>query len=195
MKKTKELYTISFRCKRYVQRYLMLHYGCPIKDHPYLCDIRKDKELGRFLKRAVKNPCTTRDKFLSSIEGKKRNCCVEFIISEDMFVRYGWSLSKTDEYSLHSCLESRCLSILIPFLTLQMMIRHNLKVAIEEFYDSTGFSDASWPATSIVKIWQRKRSKLDLDCMESEINAFLTKILMCKLSDRIDNVHPDFSHD
>lgn len=192
--KEEELYTIRIRCKRYVQRYLMLKFGCPVKGHPYLVNIRSDKELNAFVSRAIKSPDTTRNKWLQTFEGKKRDCEIELKISQSSFHRYGWSLEITDEVALNSILERRCKDMLIQFLTLQYLLHEDLPDAIQEFYEQCGFSERSWPSPSITKIWQRQKPKLQLNCLKEEFNEIFTKIFMHKLSLQKDILQPQLNH-
>ncbi len=192
--KTTELYTIRIRCKKYVQRYLMVNYGCPCKGHPYLVDLSGDKELNAFLYRAIKQPCCSRDKWLQTFSGKKRDCEIEIKIGPHLFNRYGWSLALTDETALNTLLERRCRDMLLRFLTLQYILHEDLNTAIAEFYDQYGFSERYWPSASIAKIWQRNKGKLNLFSLKTEFNEFLTNIFMCKLSLQKDNLHEVMCH-
>lgn len=188
MKKNEDLYVVKLRCKRYVQHYLLVNYGCRMQGHPCLVDIRKDDELKEFLYRAIKRPVVTRDKWLSSFEGKKRNCEVELRISSDIFNRFGWELSTTDEVHLNSILEARCKKQLLDYLKLQYALHEDLHDAIFSFYRMYGYSNRSWPFNSIVKIWSRSKAKLDVFSFKDEFNQLFTKIFMDKLSTQEDNL-------
>lgn len=183
-----DIYTIRLRCKRYVQRYLIYNYGCRDREHPLMVEIRKDPQLREFINRAIKEPEARRDKWLSTFEGKKRNCEVEIRISADQFVRHGWHLTMTDETKLNSLLEARCKSNLLTFLTLQFVINENIETAIQMFYKKFGFSEKSWPSDSIRKIWSRRPVKNDI-ALKNEFNGIITKIFMDKLSIDLDNLH------
>lgn len=189
----KELYCITIRTKRYVQRYLMYNFGCPVKGHPYLVDVRSDDDLKEFLFRAIKNPENNRNKLYQNFEGKKRDCIIELRISADTFNRYGWELSITDEVHFNSILEARCKKQLLDFLKLQWVLNEDLHSAIGEFYREYGYSERSWPSSSIAKIWTRSRSKLDLQSFKTEFSQLFTKIFMGKLSNKKDNLHAQIS--
>lgn len=183
-----DLYIIRIRCKKYVQRYLIMNYGCAINGHPYLVDIRKDKELNEFVHRATKTPCVSRNKWLEQFEGKKRNSEIEIRVSADIFNRHGWELTLTDETKLNSILERRCKDTLISFLSMQYVLHEDLPSAIQEFYYRCGWNERTWPSGSIEKIWQRTKPKLALYDLQTEINDFFSKIFMNKLSARKDNL-------
>ena len=188
MKASQNIYSIHIRCKRYVQRYLMRHFGTPLQGHPHLVDIRKDSELAKFVKKAIEQPNVRFDKYYSQFENKKRNCEIEVRISADQFERYGWALSASDEVSLNLIIEKRCKTSLINFLSAQFLIGETLDSSIDEFYHESGFSDRTWPKSSIEKIWSRYKAKNDVLTLKDEFQRFFREKVMEIMSQKMDNI-------
>lgn len=175
-------YYAQLKCKPYVRRYLTRHYGCPVKGHPYLVDVRKDKELNAVLHRCIKEPWHHEDKKQNVDGGVKKCDLVEFKLGADLFEREGWSFSYTDVLYLNSLLEGRCKNNLFAFMKIHFLIGESIEYAISQFYREFGFSEETWPSDSIRRCWSRYRKKYDISSMKDEFYGVFTKILMGNMS-------------
>lgn len=185
MEKNRDIYSIQIHCKKYVQRYLIIHFSARIAGRPVLVDISKDEEIKSFLYRAIKQPSNRRKASIK--ENSKRNSIIELKVSEDFFNRYGHELTTTDELRLNSIVEGRCKSELLMFLSLQYAIHQSIESSINAFYKMYGFNENNWPSMSIRKIWDRKMKSEKISIRE-ELNKSITKIFMGMLSKEKDTL-------
>lgn len=151
-KKNKSRFVIWLKVKPYVKKYLLQNFRVYDEDWPELVNVSSDKELAPFVSSRLAKPCHRRDKACANAQ---RTELIAVEIKQDVFYRYGWALSPTDELAFNKAVSIRCNTTLMVLLTGFYMYTGNLQDSIRRFYKVTGFTEEDWPIDSIRKKWQR----------------------------------------
>ncbi|WP_229127477.1 hypothetical protein [Bacteroides congonensis] len=165
----------------FVKQYLLTNFKVYDPDWPELVNISQDKSLDVMFRSRLVKPSNRYDKRISqSGSYKYRNCKVALEITKSDFYHHGWSLSPTDEAALANAMEIRCRTILLTYLSVAYMVKPNLSICIQQFYDTFHFDESTWPSDSIRRIWNRDTT-IDKNALKSGIEEKINKIILVQL--------------
>lgn len=165
-------FTVDLPTKTYVDHFLKLNFGDPV-------EISKDMYLYEAFRKCLTKP-SNRDKSKYSKETFAWHTCItKIVITEEVFYRFGWELTKTDVVSFGKIIERRC-----KFMSRNMITAYSLlmseKDAILKFQDSFGFTEDIWPFEAIKKDYYRNNEiKTNLG---HEITSKIESIFMANLA-------------
>lgn len=165
----------------FVKQYLLTNFRVYDLEWPELVNISQDKSLDVLFRYRLVKPSNRYDKRISQNGNYKyRNCKIALEITKSDFYHYGWSLSPTDEATLANAMEVRCRTILLTYLSVAYMVKPNLSVCIQQFYDTFHFDESTWPSDSIRRIWNRDTT-IDKNALKSELEEKINKIVVVQL--------------
>lgn len=176
----KDFYVI-LPCKPYVKRYIEQNFGNP-------ADFSSNKILQHELVRSLKKPNKRLDSrldYINAVSNYKSK--IDMIISEDMFLRYGWMLSVTDVVNINKIIESMVKGFMTTMVGLSVANGLPIKDSILCFQDRYNFPEEVWPYESIKKDFQRHGQKI-IRTYQSEISKINQKLFMECLSPKGTNV-------
>lgn len=143
----KEIFTLKLPCKPYTRKFVESNFGKP-------ANLALDAELNESLRAKLIKPSHRRDKQLSA-GFKKYTDNVTIQIDEDLFYRYGWTLSDSDILRLNRQLEARAKLLLMSVVTAQVNLGFSLIKSVEFFQERFGYTEDIWKRDSIIKECQR----------------------------------------
>lgn len=158
---------VHIQVKPYVRRFLEMNYGYPIV-------FTDDTAANRFFLKLLSKPSTLRDNAYSD-----QLCTyteeVEVVISEHVFFRNGWELTKTDTVAFGRYFEDRVKVFMRSFVGLYRSIGLPLKESILKFQDRFGFDEDTWSYQTIKKDFYRNGNIVAVD-FDKEIFKKLEEI-------------------
>lgn len=164
---------VSLPCKPYVKRFLEINFGDPV-------DLSADQRLKKMFVSMLRKPNTRYDNNMGKMNIRYSET-IDVLISEDIFYRHGWELTKTDTVNFGREIEDRAKLLMRNTVALNLAVTGSIKVGISRFQDRFGFSEDVWPAESIKKDFYRNGQHEIID-FEKEIFQKIEKLILVSLS-------------
>jgi hypothetical protein len=174
MTKKQLFFSIQVPVKSYVKKFLEINFGNPV-------DFSHHTEENAFLQNLLKKPSRRRDYSIKD-NGVRYQDVIEINISEDMFYRYGWELTKTNALKFGKFFESRIKLFMRTWIGVETSIGIPLFRSIHNFQDKYNFDEDDWKFEAIKKDFYRNAPKQSIDFYH-EIHYKIHKIILDNLYD------------
>lgn len=145
--------TFNLPCKDYTKHYLENCFGNPTY-------IRKDGVIGKYLFQLIDKNYTRREKEIT-FNGYNAECTI--LITEDVFLRHGYVLSKTNTQEFNRFVEEHFKAQIRTMI--DVFIKYELRTFVEAVdcvYDQFDMDETIFPFDTIKKDYQRYRKRLDV---------------------------------
>lgn len=164
---------VSIPVKPYVKRFLEINYGMP-------ADFVGDPETHRFFQDLLRKPDISNDKKYPD------TFCTysteaEVLISEDVFYRYGWELTKTNVVAFGRKFEARAKVMMRTVVGVNVSLGIPVNKSIERFQERFRFLEDVWGYEAIKKDFYRHGAVNVVD-FEHEIFRKIENIILENLS-------------
>lgn len=148
-------FAVTIHVKPYVKCFLENNYGNPVNfsSHP--------REQEAFM-RMLKKPCKDYDRKYEP-DLNKYPCTVTVEISERLFYRHGWEISKTDAIAFGKAYEKKSKMLMRTVVGIYISFGMPINVAIYKFQKRFKMDDDSWSFEAIKKDFFRYRSENSID--------------------------------
>jgi len=167
-------FTVSIPVKPYVKRFLEINFGLPV-------DFTGDPESNKFFKELLHKPNTSSDrKYSDNIFTYSQ--CIEVVISEHDFYRYGWELTKTNIVAFGQHFEDHAKLMMRNIIGVSVGLGMPMNKSIVKFQTTFLFDEDIWAYESIKKDFYRN-AKVDIIDFENEIFNKIQHLLLRNLYD------------
>jgi hypothetical protein len=154
------VYTVDVRVKPYVKQYLINNCGNPV-------DLSKMPKLNNLFRRLIYKPVLR----FESLPLPNSDCYVSIIISQDLFYRNGWEMTRNNQMLFNSEVENEIKFIMRNYVA-TFSTFYNIATCIRMFQDRFKLPEDMWGYDAIKKDLDRnsevKKSK--------EIEEFVRKM-------------------
>lgn len=143
---------IEIPCKSYIRCWIEKQYGKPAK-------ISKSNNVGKFLYQLMSDP-----QFKNDSDYRPYRDIVTVSISEDVFLRKGYYITKTNTTLFNNFVEEQIKSTLFVYIDALKdgTGKIKTKLAIEKALEKFGFGADDWPYESIKKAYDRHRKRVNV---------------------------------
>jgi len=170
------MFTVQLSVKPYVRQHLINQFGEP-------CDFSISKpgdylnaHLLRMLRKPIKRDELRIPKSLTST--------IEIQISQDIFYRYGWELTRHDMLRFNMLVENEIKFLSRAYIAFDKSLGIAINTSIRNFQDEYKFTEDSFPYETIKKDFDRNAQYIKFD----KVDVFATelkKIFLAQMSDFI----------
>jgi hypothetical protein len=174
MPKKQLIFSIQIPVKPYVKKFLESNFGNPV-------NFSHHKDENAFFQNLLKKPSRRWDYQIKDKPVKSQEF-IEIVISEDMFYRYGWELTKTNVLKFGKFFESRIKLFMRVWVGVETSIGIPLYKSIRNFQEQYDLDEDDWKYEAIKKDFYRNAPKQSIDFYK-EIYKKIHKIILDNLYD------------
>lgn len=143
-----ERWVVWIQCKGYTKKYLLSNFNSADDDWPEIVNLASDKVLHRSFINHLTRSNHQRDKRISN---KRYPVTVPIEINKNIFNRYGWELTDTEQVEFNAEVEQRVKLILHTYVSMMSITGMSIKECIRRFRLATGINEFDWDEDSIRK--------------------------------------------
>ncbi len=156
-----EIYTVNIRVKSYVKQYLINNCGNP-------CDLTLLPDINKVFLQYLTKPLFSRESL--PVSSYNEDICIT--ISDWVFYRYGWEVTKSGQQDFNVRMEKRLKFIMRNWIAHRTAIGFTIADAIRTFQEKFNFPEDVWSYEAIKKDLQR-----NTDCERSKsVENFLKEL-------------------
>ena len=138
-----EKFLIKLPCKPYTRRWMELTFGDP-------AELSKDRMLYDIFRSKLRKKSFHYD-YTKYNSLKKYTACIDIKITQDLFYRCGWELSRTDVVAFNKHIEQKTKLFMYHLVGLHKFSGHSLSESIDWFQATYGFPESIWQKDSIYR--------------------------------------------
>jgi hypothetical protein len=172
MPKKQLIFTIQIPVKSYVEKFLEISYGNPVNFSPHM-------EENAFFNNLLKKPNHRWDYQIKDNSVRYQET-INIIISEDVFYRHGWELTKTNVLKFGKFFETRIKLFMRIWVGVETSIGQPLFQSIRNFQEQYDFEEDDWKYEAIKKDFYRNAPKQSID-FHKEISTKIHKLILDNL--------------
>lgn len=147
-KKNNERWVVWIACKGYSKKYLLANFNDPDDEWPEIINLSSDKNLHRSFINHLSRGSRQRDKRISN---NRYPLMVPIEINRNIFYKYGWELTDTEQVQFNNEIEQRVKLMLHTYVSMMSVTGITIKDSINRFRELTGITEFDWDDDSIRK--------------------------------------------